>query len=335
MMSIPSSRPMRPVFRHVFEEEILPVLREEAVEPQPLSPADQRATPQDQPALGEYKREALEMIGGRDRDVRERNDAISGAYAALYMKNKDAFRWPGAAAHASTQVGLSMDVFNGDKQFDAAVSGLVPALPAGAGVWALGQTKWNPQIVQMFAEGNIAIFENIFPPSLAYHRGGIEELRRLEKTLAGDRIALQDFRPIVTAYEDIDRGIKLKQQGEIHKGEALIQRGTDKIIEHEQIRIAQPEVFGKNKQNRLLSTMLSPFAFGDFDGNPNKVDLSTLSTLRGWQPDADLGDPNERVEWIKKGVFPTWHRLHLTEPAKVHKGMKDMIRRGQAAGGRY
>lgn len=304
-----------------------------------LGPHPEPASPQSRkpPTLADYLHEAQAMVGGMNRDPRKRNDAISGAYASLFLKNPAAFRWVGAAAHASTQVGLTMDVFDDFQQLDHALNGPLPSLLAAPGSLALQNTGVNAGVRQMLADGNRAIFESIFPPSLAYDRGGIEELRRLHKTLKDGKHKRQaeDFAPILRAYETIDRGVKLKQQGRAREGEDLLEAGTDQIITHEQRDIAQPTIFGKSKKNERLSTMLSPFAFGDFDGDPSRVDAKTVSALQDWNPGADIGNVNQRIEWIQKGVFPTWHGMCRQETGKVHQGMKRMIRRGQAAGGRY
>jgi hypothetical protein len=61
------------------------------------------------PTLNDYRNQALSLIGGTGGDVRQRNARISGAYADLYLRNPEAFRWPGAAAYASGQVGFAMD----------------------------------------------------------------------------------------------------------------------------------------------------------------------------------------------------------------------------------
>jgi hypothetical protein len=101
-------RPMRPIHRHPFVEDVLPLV-DEAAKAHKARHAPAKPKPPCQ-SLAHYQHQASSRIGGVHQDVRQRNEKISGAYAALWMKNHDAFRWPGAAAHASSQVGLVMDL---------------------------------------------------------------------------------------------------------------------------------------------------------------------------------------------------------------------------------
>ncbi len=77
------------------------VLRTEVVPQQPVKPT-----------LATYARQSDKLIQGAGSDVRERNRAITGAYASLYMQNPEAFAWLGAAAYASGQVGYAIDTLD-------------------------------------------------------------------------------------------------------------------------------------------------------------------------------------------------------------------------------
>lgn len=234
-------RPMRPIHRHPFVEETLPLV-DEAARLHHAKRAPAKPKPPPCQSLAHYQHQALSRIGGVHQDVRQRNEKISGAYAALWMKNKDAFRWQGAAAHASGQVGLVMDLC--DPRFQKRAAGMIPDQvldptppygmappippigpfapdgslrphPVGRVNKALALKAVKPldnAMRQALADGNIAIYNNIYPYSLAYAHGGMAELNCLQKRMS--RRDVQRLTPLHDAFADIDRGIALKQKGD-------------------------------------------------------------------------------------------------------------------------
>lgn len=110
-------RPMRPIHRHPFVEEVprhpfveevLPLVDEAARSPH-AKHASAKPKPLPCQSLTPYQHQALSIIGGAHQDIRQRNKKkrnkkISGAYAALWLQDHDAFRWQGLAAHASAGV---------------------------------------------------------------------------------------------------------------------------------------------------------------------------------------------------------------------------------------
>jgi len=118
-------RPIRHIVRYPLVEQELP--RHDgaapAAKPKPTCKS-----------LDEYRNEAAAQINdpkqGANQDVRARNTRISGAYASLWMKDHDTFRWQGLAAHASTGVGMVMDLTNPKLQEDTAATLAAGHLPS-------------------------------------------------------------------------------------------------------------------------------------------------------------------------------------------------------------
>lgn len=126
-----------------------------------LYAAQQTAAPpqtaKPQPTLEIYRRQATQILGTAvQADALTRNRAISGAYANLYVKNPEAFRWVGAAAHASGQVGLAIETtrateavrvaFAGDDAAaqEAAMNKLSAVFPMSVSESIAGIAKSNP-----------------------------------------------------------------------------------------------------------------------------------------------------------------------------------------------
>ena len=273
--------------------------------------------------------------------MKSNRKAISGAYASLYLKNPDAFVWPGAAAYASKLVGYSMDqaIAMPDMQ---EISDPMGDFRASAGLAKLT----TDNIREMLGEGNITIFQSIYPASLAYQQGGIEELRRIEGTLKGDD--LKYFAPIRAAYEQIDAGIKLNKQ-QAGAGDASIKDGTHALIDFEQRVVLQPILDEYPNTVRLIT----PFAFGDLDADSDKTDWKTftrfympsieevqgsqepLVTVKITNVGKSFSDPDARVDWIKNEIFPKWDEQRKERFGEVQKHMQLIIETGKQAGGQY
>lgn len=283
------------------------VLRTEIVPQQPAKPT-----------LATYARQAEKLIADAGSDARERNRAITGAYASLYMQKPEAFAWLGAAAYASGQVGYAIDTLD-----TASATGVELPMPIS------GTVLENAAAVRkMMTDGNITIYRNVYPISLAYKQGGIQELRRLESTLKGEQ--LKQFIPLREAYEQIDKGVKLNKRAS-GAGDMLITDGTNAIIDFEQRVIAQP-LFDRNPK---LVYAMGQFAFGDLDADDSHTDERTYSSFRTNHLLQNFGNPDTRVDWIKNEIFVKWDEHRTQRRDEVRGQMFDLILAGQAAGGRY
>ncbi len=352
-----SLRPMRPIHRHPFVEELLP-LTDEAARSHHAKHAPAKPPPCQ--SMAHYQHQALSEIGGANQDIRLRNEKISGAYAALWMKNKDAFRWQGAAAHASGQVGLVMDLC--DPRFQKRAAAVVPDQvfepsplpfpappmppigpfkPTGSlGPYPVGRVAKQTALEaakpldaamrQALADGNIAIYNSIYPTSLAYAHGGMAELNCMQRGMTAQQ--RKKFKPLHDAFGHIDRGIALKKSGDHIGGEAMIQYGNRMLIHYEQDKVAQPVVFDKHPD---LTWVMTPFAFGHFSGDPYHPDMATLSTYYPSHVPHSLGDQAERDKWIINDIFPVWYKQYEQDPALTVQRMQKILDRGRAAGGSY
>lgn len=277
------------------------------------------------PTLATYRQQADKLIQGAGNDVRERNRAITGAYASLYMQNPQAFVWLGAAAYASGQVGYAMDIAN-ETNAGLSAATLPNTLLDEAARTFIRQN--SGAVRQMLADGNIAIYRSIYPASLAYQHGGIQELRQVASTLKGEQLAR--FSPLLNAYEQIDKGVKLNQR-KAGAGEMLITEGTNEIIRFEQKTIVQP-IFDKHPVTVYLMGQL---AFGDLDADDAHTDKRTFSRFRDHHPLQNFGNPSTRNDWIENEVFVLWDKHRTERFDEVRQEMHRMTLNGQAAGGRY
>lgn len=298
--------------------------------------------------ISDYKEQAIKMIqkpnavevNSPEADVRERNRIITGAYADLYLKNPEAFSWLGAAAYASGQVGFALD--------EASKMKVMSAMTAGILFMEAGK-EMEKNIREMLGKGNIAIFESIYPASLAYQQGGMAELKRLEASIE-DKNEREKFSPLVSAYELIDKGVQMNRQ-QPNSGDLLIKEGTEAIIKFEQKDIAQSLFDEYAKTVRVIT----PFSFGDLDADDTKIDKQTYSSFPAYRPTTDkpisiaytkngyqeigdfvsIGDVDARINWITNDIFPKWDEQRKQRFDETRANMQKMIEAGRKAGGQY
>lgn len=185
---------------------------------------------------------------------------------------------------------------------------------------------------KMLADGNKAIYRSIYPVSLAYQQGGIQELRRLGTELRATNPKSFDetFKPLLNAYKQIDKGVKLNRKSP-GAGDGLITEGTNDIIRFEQKEIVQP-LFDKNPKSVYAMGLL---AFGDLDADDTSIDWQTFSAFQRHHPLSNFGNSDTRIDWIENEIFVYWDKQRAERFDEVRGQMYRMILDGQASGGRY
>ena len=300
--------------------------------------------------FSEYQTDALKLIQkpganpvtGANVDVRERNQAISGAYADLYLKNPEAFVWIGAAAYGSSQAGAAMDQAFAMPDTDNTID---PTGEFTAAAKVIGTPTGN--IREMLGKGNIVIFQSIYPASLAYQQGGIAEMKRIENSLPPTSEEKTRFTAIRSAYETIDQGIQMNKQ-QPGSGDVRINEGTNAIVDFEQRVVLQP-IFDEYTNTTRLVT---PMVFSDLDADDTKTDDKTFSRFYTLKTDPltrdtnhplttvtnlpmSYGDQDARVQWIKEEVMPKWDAQRMQRPDEAKRNLQTIIERGRQAGGQY
>src|SRR5881296_2744912 len=95
--------------------------------------------------------------------VFKRNQAITAAYAEMYLRDPQIYKWAGMAALTSATVGRGMYIMRGLKQ-----------TRLGSMIGLFGR-----EVAETFDNlgvGNLAVFADIYWQHMAYEQGGIAEL---------------------------------------------------------------------------------------------------------------------------------------------------------------
>jgi hypothetical protein len=217
-------------------------------------------------------------------DWRWINRYITARYAELYIGHPEVFKWAGMAAYASNLVGWGM----------GRLANVASQLSGS-----------NLQLFYSLQKGNIELYLDIawqHEVYLAEGMCGIDRMHR-EGKLANDPQHNDQLRH---AWYYIDRGMKEGNQ-------ELVWHGNHLLLYYEQTVLLQKVAYGlkDTDPNRKLwkditNNPLIP------TGSPIPKDHATFvdyikKTYPGLTP--DLGDVNQRWDWITKSMLPKFKEL--------------------------
>ena len=122
----------------------------------------------------EWQQEAQQLLGGATDPI-ERNKKITAAYAQMYLDNPNLFLWAGLAAFASNDVGYGLR-----KAWRGSIAAALAfgVLGKGPALWCFGYPD-PEEVYTMLAEGNKAVFDDLYWQHLAYKKGGLAEIEAL------------------------------------------------------------------------------------------------------------------------------------------------------------
>lgn len=253
----------------------------------------------------DYYRAAAEAILKGADTPQKRNAAITGAYAALFMKKPEKYLWCGLAAFASRQVGLGIRYWRIpglDKIFkDNPV--LLDKILGNPNLSAVERERLNMLLIR----GNDGVYAHLFPAFLAFEDGGYAA------------VAALDVEPA------IKMGFLLIENGEIQEGNDLLLRFEQEITLQTLVYNAAPELWAL--ASRVIYMQLG---------------LDLLPDKKRWTfferavPGGNIANFNERWKWIAKTMLPLWQALRDNElPGAMRDMMRLKIRGTNAKNGDY
>jgi hypothetical protein len=235
-----------------------------------------------------YQRIELEAGNfGESAIVFKRNQAITAAYAEMYLRNPQIYKWAGMAALTSATVGRGMYVMYGLRQAHL-----------GSVVGLFGREV--AETFRQLGAGNRAVFTDIYWQHMAYDQGGLAELEQIARAGELDQRALHGWRLI-------DAGRRLGDQD-------LVWAGNTVLLQYEQKEVLQPQVYDHNPAlwREVSGWIPSPIPghreiFGDF--------------ARG----GNIGVFCERWSWIEGQMLPRWRELADGQPARTKRLLQSLM----------
>jgi len=239
-----------------------------------------------------------------------RNVEISAKYAWLYGLQPGCFKWAAMAAIASHHVRIALFPL----RIDADGTGYVPRRRDPM------RRRLLVDDVHVIRETINAIYDDIFWVHLAYATGGdpSDGIGNLELLRHDDR-----YRPVLTAFEAIDRGRRLLEQGGTDldaraEAEDLIWKGNVALLEHEQTAMVQPHFDRLSCAFARLISIGSATSFEvrglghevgyftSFYGYSLTRGLPTVWRARTWPR---ITHYDERWSWLVGSVVPRFRKL--------------------------
>jgi uncharacterized Zn-binding protein involved in type VI secretion len=269
----------------------------------------------------ECQDEAQKILDPVDHDHRERNKAISGAYADLYLNNPE-FQWCGLAGYASKQVGCAMDHAKSLKT--------PPPNPAVAMMQTSAISAAADYTLEMLGKGNRNLFLDIYPMHSFFAKHGWAKM----SACAGARTppmtpwALEGFEAIQKSRETGDR--------------SHLRESVKKFAMHEQINILQRDIYDDQMMQVLLDAN-EEFAW--MPGGLNKPADVIMGSGCSVKPGDkihkfakegrdDLYDVPQRMEWILDDIGSDYFN-NLEGTDKHKRDMEDIRNEGKGAGATY
>jgi hypothetical protein len=226
-----------------------------------------------------------------------RNRLINRAYAEIYLKDREAFKWAGLAVFASHLIGDRMRLLRELSGYSTAT--LFASFGTALPVWlAKGEVNY---LYKAVALGNLKIYMDIYWQHLAYHYGGIEEIKRCHSQ--GD---ITD--KVLAAWVLLDEGKKTGNKEQIQKANV-------DILEYEQKVVVQPLLYAGDRNQRLweLATITHKLS-GILLTSP------VPGEKRGFRdcvPNGNIGNSVDRWKWCTEHIMPNWYVYESKYPKRV------------------
>ena len=227
----------------------------------------------------------------RNRDERaiifQSNEAITAAYAEMYLRNPQVYKWAGMAALTSATVGRGMYIM---RYLEQSRLGRIVGLFGGE----------VAEIFRNLGIGNRAVFADIYWQHMAYEQGGMAEIERIYRAGQLDCRALR-------SWQQIDAGRRASDQ-------ELIWAGNRALLHFEQQQVLQPQVYDRNQAlwHALSAWILSPI--------PGHLEI-----FADFAPGGNIGVFDERWRWIEGSMLPRWRELNQTQATRVERILQSLM----------
>jgi hypothetical protein len=242
-----------------------------------------------------------------EREVRERNAAITATYASWYRRHPSLFKWAGVAAFASRQVGLALAPFRSTEILDELKDELLERL----GIERHDDLALSHEL-DLIRQTNNLVFADIGWAHAAFIEGG--GLAAVEAGLASQSrhgLMLEGFREIESG-----RVMLLDPAADHTAAQNRIWRGNELLLQHEQSVTVQDQFA---KFNRPFTILLDVVTSLDFGAGELLAAARTAASFAAFMAShgrlaADVTHMADRWYWVKNEVLPLWRLLDSSDP---------------------
>lgn len=251
-----------------------------------------------------------------------RNRRINAAYATLWLDDRR-FQWAGLAAFASKQVGCGLlnaaeligksnrqrEAYRQWEQGSSPLERLSPYASPRMPMHDLASAEGAIKVYRMLAQGNTALFLDIWPLHMFYKKFGLRQFERclVERAqLRGTvRWSIKDV-PFADPTTDVREAFRAIDSGDLAGGVALLAR-------HEQLNILQPAMYADPAFMILMRANQLAWALNIPTSSSREIQLTLANqcTVTGanarierfsGQPLANLADPIQRMAFVMRAA---------------------------------
>lgn len=267
-----------------------------------------------------YQQQAWKSLGIDEKtfdtmDPIKRNGLINAAYAKMYQKDPEVYKWAGMAAMASDKAGTGMM-----QTYMLEGAELVPGAGTVAGeVGAPG----GKQVRDLLAIGNGGIFNDMMWQHMAFDQGGIKEIEKAAKEGSITPEQLEGWRKLASSKEEL---AKAKESGDpeaIKKAQAGIWSGNKTLLHAEQSYV-QEAVYDKPGGKEAFEFLSGPLnVMGVTSPVPGGTKFGEYRDQHeGDHPGtSSVGNFDQRWGWIETNMLPEYQAFE-SDPSKMNAEMK-------------
>jgi hypothetical protein len=262
-----------------------------------------------------YRSRAFQQVGAENEeefnnmDPRQRNTRLTGAYADMYMSDTDTMKWAGMAAYASDLVGIGIA--------GTEVAGGIPLLPEGMDMAGIDNAELN----RLLAVGNAGVYDDLMWQHMAMQEGGIEMMR--EAAEAGEIPAEQmaGWETIAAGRSALDEARASGDEEAIAAANETVWAGNNALLQYEQEVFLQNLVYDDSPAARELFDRISPGMVSPIPGGTSFINHRDErgESIGG---DADVGDRDQRWEWIRDSMAPEYRNREENEHDSMMRDMR-------------
>ncbi len=221
-------------------------------------------------------------------DMLKRNLRITTAYAELYLRHPDVYKWAGMAALTSATVGKAMYM-------------MLVARYSGLGMLAGLIGRDAETIFEQLVYGNWLVFDDIYWQHLAYEQGGMP--------------ALEGIHAALPLPGDVIEGWRQIEAGRSENSAELVWQGNTMLLKYEQEQVLQPGVY------EALKPLWSVVAGWVPSPIPGHIEM-----FGDYRRAGNIGNFEDRWGWITSAMLPRYRQLADMSPARVQRELMNCVR---------
>ena len=272
-----------------------------------------------------YQQAAWKSLGIDEKtfdtmDPIQRNGLINAAYAKMYEKDPEIYKWAGMAAMASDKAGTGMM-----QTYMLDGASLIPG--AGTASDAVG-APGGKQVRDLLAIGNGGIFNDMMWQHMAFDQGGIKEMEKAAKEGSITPEQLEGWRKLAASKDELAKAKASGDPEAIKKAQEGVWGGNATLLHAEQSYVQQA-VYDKPGGKEAFEFLSGPLnVMGVTSPVPGGTKFGEYrDEHRGDHPGTDsVGNFDQRWGWIETNMLPEYRNFE-GDPAKMDAEMQKYIKR--------